>query len=116
MIARALLSAIRFYSRAISPALPPRCRFYPTCSAYAAEALERHGAARGTWLALRRLVKCAPWHPGGFDPVPPARPHRGTADGGHSSSTAVPPARSDRRPHRATPPDLRRANEESSVA
>ena len=70
MIRRALLRLIRFYSRAISPALPPRCRFYPTCSAYAAEAIERHGAARGSWLALRRLVKCAPWHPGGVDLVP----------------------------------------------
>jgi hypothetical protein len=75
MIARGLMSVIRFYSRAISPALPPRCRFYPTCSAYAAEAVERHGAARGSWLALRRLLKCAPWHPGGVDLVPAARPH-----------------------------------------
>ena len=67
-----MLAAIGFYSRAISPALPPRCRFYPTCSAYAAEAVELHGAGRGTWLALRRLVKCAPWHPGGVDLVPGA--------------------------------------------
>ena len=122
MIARALLLGIRFYSRAISPALPPRCRFYPTCSAYAAEAVERHGAARGTWLALRRLVKCAPWHPGGVDLVPGAEPHPGTAEVSHSSSTAAasPPLVDEgsaaRRPHRATPPDLRRANEESSVA
>jgi hypothetical protein len=118
MIARALLSVIRFYSRAISPALPPRCRFYPTCSAYAAEAVERHGAARGSWLAVRRLVKCAPWHPGGVDLVPGVHPRSGTGDGGHSSSTAVPPSRAGRhrRPHSATPPDLRRANEESSVA
>src|SRR5687768_15604537 len=104
MIARALLSAIRFYSRAISPALPPRCRFYPTCSAYAAEAIERHGAVRGGWLALRRLVKCAPWHPGGHDPVPGAS---GTVDGGRSWST---------RPTPATTPAIGRANEESSVA
>ena len=75
MIRRALLAAIGFYSRAISPALPPRCRFYPTCSAYAAEAVELHGAHRGTWLALRRLVKCAPWHPGGVDPVPGSGTH-----------------------------------------
>ncbi len=72
-IRRAVLAAIGFYSRAVSPALPPRCRFYPTCSAYAAEAIELHGAGRGTWLALRRLVKCAPWHPGGVDPVPGSR-------------------------------------------
>jgi hypothetical protein len=134
----ALLATVRFYSRAISPALPARCRFYPTCSAYAAEAIERHGAARGSWLALRRLVKCAPWHPGGVDLVPdvpaPAPATRtvtdpaacGTARVGHSSSTATPlPARPadpashagrHRRPDRATPPDFRRANEESSVA
>jgi uncharacterized protein len=117
MIRRALLAGIRFYSRAISPALPPRCRFYPTCSAYAAEAVERHGAMRGTWLALRRLVKCAPWHPGGVDLVPGEERRPGTAEVGHSSSTAVPAAGSTaRRPHRATPPDLRGANEESSVA
>ena len=118
MIARALLAAIRFYSRAISPALPPRCRFYPTCSAYAAEAVEWHGAARGSWLALRRLVKCAPWHPGGLDPVPPARTRSGTGQTGHSSSTAEPSSTGGdaRPPHRATPPDIRRANEESSVA
>ncbi|HEX2301052.1 MAG TPA: membrane protein insertion efficiency factor YidD [Pseudonocardiaceae bacterium] len=72
-VARALLAAVGFYQRAISPALPPRCRFQPTCSAYAAEALAVHGAGRGSWLALRRLLKCAPWHPGGLDPVPPAR-------------------------------------------
>ena len=117
MIRRALLGLIRFYARAISPALPPRCRFYPTCSAYAAEAIQRHGAARGSWLALRRIVKCAPWHPGGVDLVP-AGP--GTDGHGHPSSSAVPsPApRVDRirRPAPATPPASRRANEESSVA
>ncbi len=114
MIERVLLAGIRFYSRAISPALPPRCRFHPTCSAYAAQAVERHGAARGTWLALRRLAKCAPWHPGGVDLVPEAP---GTVEAGRSSSTTVPVAGpTARRPHRATPPDLRRANEESSVA
>ena len=84
---RALLAVIRFYSRAVSPALPPRCRFYPTCSAYAAEAIELHGAGRGTWLAVRRLVKCAPWHPGGVDLVPP-----GTTDADHASSTPAAPA------------------------
>src|SRR3712207_5983134 len=110
MIARALLSVIRFYSRAISPALPPRCRFYPTCSAYAAEAISRHGAARGSWLALRRLVKCAPWHPGGVDLVPDV--DGGTGTPGRSSSTAASPPPT----HRAVPPVHRRANEESSVA
>ena len=116
MIRRVLLGAIRFYSRAISPALPPRCRFYPTCSAYAAEAIERHGAGRGTWLAVRRLVKCAPWHPGGVDPVPLLP---GTGEDRCSSSTTAPSSTvvaAARRSHRATPPDIRRANEESSVA
>src|SRR5829696_1808381 len=112
MIKRALLAGIRFYSRAISPVLPPRCRFYPTCSAYAAEAVERHGAARGSWLALRRLVKCAPWHPGGVDLVPGSRRDAGTDEAVRSSSTAA----SQTPPHRATPPVDRRANEESSVA
>jgi uncharacterized protein len=65
-----LLLAIRFYQLVISPWLGPRCRFNPTCSAYAAEALQRHGALRGTMLALRRLGRCHPWHPGGHDPVP----------------------------------------------
>jgi putative membrane protein insertion efficiency factor len=126
-VRRALLAAIGFYSRAISPALPPRCRFYPTCSAYAAEAIERHGALRGTGLALRRLLKCAPWHPGGFDPVPDV-PSAGTVGGGRSSSTAAsspsprgssacPPHRaSTRPPDQAPAQDHRRANEESSVA
>ena len=115
MIRRALLAVVRFYSRAISPALPPRCRFYPTCSAYAAEAIERHGAARGGWLTLRRLAKCAPWHPGGVDLVPGAvapGAGRGTGATGHSSSTAAPQTPH----HRAVPPVHRRANEESSVA
>ncbi|GAA1873410.1 hypothetical protein GCM10009836_63020 [Pseudonocardia ailaonensis] len=72
--ARALIGAVRFYQRFISPALPPTCRFYPSCSAYALEAVQVHGAAKGTWLAVRRLLRCHPWHPGGVDPVPPRTP------------------------------------------
>jgi putative membrane protein insertion efficiency factor len=111
-VRRALLAAVGFYSRAISPALPPRCRFHPTCSAYAAEAIERHGAARGSWLAVRRILKCAPWHPGGVDPVPVAAGTRGHA---RASSTAVPAAATPD-PARAIPPAPSRANEETFVA
>ena len=71
---RALVALIRGYQRWVSPAFPPTCRFYPTCSAYAIEALQVHGLLRGSWLTVRRLVRCAPWHPGGVDPVPPRPP------------------------------------------
>ncbi|MDQ0190950.1 membrane protein insertion efficiency factor YidD [Alicyclobacillus cycloheptanicus] len=67
---RVLVACIRFYQLAISPAFPARCRFVPSCSHYALEAVQRHGPARGSWLAIKRLLKCGPWHPGGFDPVP----------------------------------------------
>ena len=65
-----LVGIVRVYQRLVSPLLPPSCRFYPSCSAYAVTALERHGAARGSWLAARRLARCHPFHPGGLDPVP----------------------------------------------
>ena len=65
-----LVLAIRGYQVAISPLLPPACRYYPTCSHYAVEALERHGPVRGSWLALRRILRCHPFRPGGYDPVP----------------------------------------------
>ena len=64
------LGAVRLYQRFVSPVLPPACRFAPTCSEYAALAIEKHGILRGGSLALRRLAKCGPWHPGGYDPVP----------------------------------------------
>jgi putative membrane protein insertion efficiency factor len=70
MLARFLTTLVRGYQRYLSPALPPACRFTPSCSAYAVTALERYGAARGSWLALRRLARCHPWNPGGYDPVP----------------------------------------------
>ncbi|RZU33800.1 hypothetical protein BKA19_3536 [Blastococcus saxobsidens] len=118
-VARGLVRAVGFYSRAISPALPPRCRFHPTCSAYAAEAVAVHGAGRGSWLTLVRLAKCAPWHPGGVDLVPAARRPGGTAPAAHSSRTAV--SRSGTPtdgpgPVPATPPAPGRANEETFVA
>lgn len=64
------LALIRFYRRRISPALPPTCRFYPSCSEYTYQAIEKYGAGRGGWLGLRRVSRCHPWHPGGYDPVP----------------------------------------------
>lgn len=64
------ITLIRFYQRALSPLLPPACRFQPTCSAYAIEAYEKHGTLRGTWLTVRRIGRCHPFHPGGWDPVP----------------------------------------------
>ena len=70
LLPRHLLAGfIRGYQLLISPLLPPSCRFTPSCSQYAREAIMRHGAIRGTWLAVRRLVRCHPFHPGGFDPV-----------------------------------------------
>jgi putative membrane protein insertion efficiency factor len=74
---RVLALGVIAYRRWISPGLPARCRFYPSCSAYALEALAVHGALRGSWLAIRRVGRCHPFHPGGFDPVPPAA-HRRT--------------------------------------
>ncbi|HLZ38806.1 MAG TPA: membrane protein insertion efficiency factor YidD [Mycobacteriales bacterium] len=71
-----LLAILHQYRRWISPLFPPRCRFVPSCSAYAVEALRVHGAGRGGWLIARRLARCHPFHPGGFDPVPPGRASR----------------------------------------
>lgn len=64
-----LVALLRFYKAAVSPLLPPSCRFMPTCSEYAMEAVEKYGALRGGWMGVRRLLRCHPFHPGGFDPV-----------------------------------------------
>lgn len=69
-----LIALIRAYQLLLSPLLGNHCRFYPSCSQYAREALERHGVLRGGWLAIRRLSRCHPWHPGGLDPVPEPSP------------------------------------------
>jgi hypothetical protein len=70
VLARVLTGAIRFYQKGISPLRPPVCRFYPSCSQYGLEAIEKYGAARGSWLTLRRLLRCHPLCKGGYDPVP----------------------------------------------
>lgn len=70
MTARALLWVIRLYQRFVSPYTPPTCRFYPSCSAYSVEAISRYGPWRGIVLATRRVLRCHPFHPGGYDPVP----------------------------------------------
>jgi len=68
-VQRLVIGSLRLYKRWISPLLPSACRFYPTCSEYMIEAVKRYGAARGVWLGLRRLLRCHPFHVGGFDPV-----------------------------------------------
>jgi len=70
LLARVLILPIRFYQRFISPLTPPSCRFTPTCSQYAVEALQKYGPLKGLWLAVRRLLRCHPWGGSGYDPVP----------------------------------------------
>ncbi|GAB2678351.1 membrane protein insertion efficiency factor YidD [Thalassiella azotivora] len=83
---RVLVGVVRLYQLLVSPLLGPTCRFYPSCSAYAVEALQVHGAVRGSWLAARRLGRCHPWNPGGVDLVPP---REGPAGPGTPSQTSV---------------------------
>lgn len=68
-MSRILILCVRFYQIFISPMFPPSCRFYPTCSAYAIEAIQKKGPVKGVWLAFKRILKCHPFHPGGYDPV-----------------------------------------------
>ena len=70
MLKNFLIILISGYRRLISPLFPPSCRFQPTCSQYAIEAIEKFGAFRGSWLAIKRILRCHPFHPGGYDPVP----------------------------------------------
>ncbi|UOO37604.1 membrane protein insertion efficiency factor YidD [Oscillospiraceae bacterium CM] len=67
---KVVIAMIRFYRRNISPLTKPSCRFVPTCSAYALEAVEKYGARKGTWMAVKRIFRCHPFHEGGYDPVP----------------------------------------------
>ncbi len=73
---RIVVAVLRWYKRHLSPALPPACRYLPTCSEYAMEAVERYGTLRGGWLALRRVLRCNPFFAGGYDPVPDLPAHR----------------------------------------
>lgn len=70
MMRSLLIGIVRSYQIVLSPLLPAACRYYPSCSVYAIEALEKHGARRGAWLAIKRVGRCHPFHAGGFDPVP----------------------------------------------
>jgi uncharacterized protein len=83
-VAWVLMALITGYRRFIGPMFGPRCRFAPSCSAYALEAIREHGALRGTWLAVRRIGRCHPFNPGGFDPVPPAPYGRSHPEGARS--------------------------------
>lgn len=69
MIKRLTLAGIKFYRSVLSPLKPPTCRFYPSCSMYTLDAVNRYGVVSGLWLGVKRLARCHPWHPGGFDPV-----------------------------------------------
>ncbi|MEH7437634.1 membrane protein insertion efficiency factor YidD [Neobacillus drentensis] len=75
MLKKVFISFIRFYQIVISPIKPPTCRFYPTCSHYGLEAIQRFGAFKGGWLTLKRILKCHPFHSGGLDPVPDKEKH-----------------------------------------
>jgi uncharacterized protein len=75
VLKKVFISFIRFYQIVISPIKPPTCRFYPTCSHYGLEAIQRFGAFKGGWLTLKRILKCHPFHPGGLDPVPDKEKH-----------------------------------------
>lgn len=85
LIKNLFIKIVRLYQLLISPLLPPSCRYTPTCSRYAIEALEVHGAVLGSWLTLKRLLRCQPWGGHGYDPVPPRHGHK-CPDEGHDKT------------------------------
>lgn len=87
-----LVLLVRAYQLLVSPLLGPTCRFYPSCSSYAVIALRTHGAVRGTWLTVRRLLRCHPWNPGGVDHVPPVEDLRARRNLDHGTSATSAPA------------------------
>lgn len=113
-VAGLLILLVRAYRRFLSPLLGQQCRFQPSCSAYGLEALQVHGALRGTWLTARRIARCHPFHPGGYDPVPPRKPSgtrsSGTPGGSspedRSEAVSPNPGREDSGPALAEPKEL----------
>ncbi|MFI0410258.1 membrane protein insertion efficiency factor YidD [Actinomadura sp. 3N508] len=99
-VAGLLILLVRAYRRFLSPLLGQQCRFHPSCSAYGLEALQVHGALRGTWLTARRIVRCQPFHPGGHDPVPPKKPSERCFSGGTGGTS---PTSAQERSMAATP-------------
>ncbi len=94
-VATLLILLVRAYRRFLSPLLGQQCRFHPSCSAYGLEALQVHGALRGTWLTVRRIARCHPFHPGGHDPVPPKKSSETSSSGepeGHASQERPTPS------------------------
>jgi len=94
VLARLLVVVIEGYRRFVSPFLGQRCRFAPSCSAYAVGAIRAHGAVKGFWLAARRVARCHPWNPGGVDPVPPVRSRRARDVSDLFATTAASPSSS----------------------
>ncbi|GAA2150637.1 membrane protein insertion efficiency factor YidD [Actinomadura napierensis] len=100
-VAAVLILLVRAYRRFLSPLLGQQCRFTPSCSTYGLKALQVHGAGRGTWLTVRRIARCHPFHPGGYDPVPPKKTPSGKSGAASSNS-----GRKERGPALAEPKEL----------